>query len=246
MPFFALDTHAGAGRYRFDPTAEEGEWKEGVGRLLGASDKETPAIIGGYIDVVQNCLLRHQSYPGSPDIIRQSLRPCDRACLCELHPTDFDVLEGAFSHEKHFAVLKTDGFAAVKSHLPPKERRGCILIDPSYELDGDYGKTKDALAAAVRRFPAGVYIVWYPLLAHKRDHKDFPVTPDEFPNALCGIYAGEKLRVELITRQPGTAGLYGSGLVIYNPPWTLKAAMAEGLPYLARILAGSEGKWSLA
>jgi 23S rRNA (adenine2030-N6)-methyltransferase len=38
--------------------------------------------------------------------------------------------------------------------------------------------------------------------------------------------------------------MYGSGLVIYNPPWTLRRALEETLPFLASVLGGG-GDWRL-
>jgi 23S rRNA (adenine2030-N6)-methyltransferase len=39
--------------------------------------------------------------------------------------------------------------------------------------------------------------------------------------------------------------MYGSGLVIFNPPWTLKAELEAALPYLAGVLGGASGSWRL-
>jgi 23S rRNA (adenine2030-N6)-methyltransferase len=39
--------------------------------------------------------------------------------------------------------------------------------------------------------------------------------------------------------------MYGSGLVIFNPPWTLKTALEESLDDLTALLSGGRGDWYL-
>jgi 23S rRNA (adenine2030-N6)-methyltransferase len=39
--------------------------------------------------------------------------------------------------------------------------------------------------------------------------------------------------------------MYGSGLIIYNPPWTLRGALEESLPVLSSLLSEGDGNWKL-
>ena len=83
--------------------------------------------------------LRH--YPGSPWFARSCMRPQDRIWLHEMHPADYAALEKAFRDSPVPAsVADDDGFAALKSLLPPQPRRALIMIDPSYELKSDYAQ----------------------------------------------------------------------------------------------------------
>jgi 23S rRNA (adenine2030-N6)-methyltransferase len=181
-------------------------------------------------------------YAGSPALIRSLLGKQDRAVFFELHPADFALLAEEFGKDRRFPVRREDGLAGLKALLPPPQRRGCVFIDPSYELREDYAAVRDALRGALRRFAAGLYITWYPLLAGT----DKPEKPGrEFAAALLSLYPGNRCLVELRTAPIPERGMYGSGLVIFNPPWTLKAALEESLDGLTALLSGGRGDWYL-
>jgi 23S rRNA (adenine2030-N6)-methyltransferase len=202
-------------------------------------------------------------YPGSPGFIQKLLRPQDRAACFELHPADFVRLYEGFGKDSRFMVRREDGLAALKALLPPPSRRGCVFIDPSYEIKDDYRLVPKLLAEALGRFPQGMYIIWYPLLLSKAGAS--PVVRESLvlPEKLTALYGGNRCRIELRTgsgavrggaiydgvihsgdrEEEGAGALFGSGLVIYNPPWTLKAAMDEALPVLAECL-GCTGRMS--
>jgi 23S rRNA (adenine2030-N6)-methyltransferase len=204
-------------------------------------------------------------YPGSPALLQRLLRKQDRAVCFELHPTDFTVLEENFAADRRFRLLREDGFLGLKALLPPPSRRGGVFIDPPYEIKSDYTMVPEYLAEALRRFPTGLYITWYPLLGQRggAETDDGAVTVSGGEGAalretLFGLYDGNRCAVELRTARPpvlpsalptipGTASsrMYGSGLVIYNPPWTLRKALEESLPVLASILGGEQGEWEL-
>jgi 23S rRNA (adenine2030-N6)-methyltransferase len=185
-----------------------------------------------------------RQYPGSPELIRVLLRPQDRAVCFELHPEELRLLSGQLNNDRRFTVRGEDGLAGLKSLLPPPSRRGLVLIDPSYEEKEDYTNIPEILKQALRRFPGGMYIIWYPLLARHRE-------AEQFPEGLWGLSKGRRCRAELFTaprsRPPENSprGMYGSGLVIFNPPWTLRGALEETLPILAaRLGTGGDG-WKL-
>ena len=69
-------------------------------------------------------------------------------------------------------VRREDGLAALVHRLPPPERRGVVLIDPSYEIKSDYEAVVAALAQAHRRFATGVFLLWYPVIERDRDRSD--------------------------------------------------------------------------
>ncbi|MDR1127851.1 MAG: 23S rRNA (adenine(2030)-N(6))-methyltransferase RlmJ [Treponema sp.] len=264
-PFFAADTHAGAGIYALEAPArreETGrripgqEWVNGIGRLLDAAGRLKAAaaklpLLSRYLEAAAAALplggggsaaAAGPRYAGSPAIIRSLLGKQDRAVFFELHPADFALLAEEFGKDRRLAARREDGLVGLKALLPPRERRGCIFIDPSYELREDYGAVKAALAGALRRFSTGLYIVWYPLLAGT----DKPEMPGrEYAAGLLSLYPGNRCLVELCTGSAPERGMYGSGLVIFNPPWTLKAALGESMDTLAALLSGGRGSWSL-
>jgi 23S rRNA (adenine2030-N6)-methyltransferase len=161
------------------------------------------------------------------------LRPVDRLELAELHPTDHAALAGRFASAERVRVTREDGLALMVARMPPPERRGVVLIDPSYEVKTDYAAVVAALAKAHRRFAGGTYLLWYPVIERAR------VEGLLAGLVATGIRAQYRLELCLLADSPGR-GMTGSGLVVVNPPWTLPAAAALGLPWLAACL-GAEG-----
>jgi 23S rRNA (adenine2030-N6)-methyltransferase len=185
-----------------------------------------------YVDLVQLCNAKGHwdLYPGSPEIIRRSIRPDDRMRLFELHPTDFDILEEHFDKSKVAKVFKGDGFDGLKALLPPPTRRAVIFMDPPYEIKSDYQRVVASVAEGLRRFAEGVYIVWYPILT-RGDH----ISLIEELNAL----SDKTLNISMTVQEPDEQGfgMLGSGLFIINPPWTLAENMKSVMPYLTEKLA---------
>jgi 23S rRNA (adenine2030-N6)-methyltransferase len=241
-PFLYIDTHAGAGSYvlREGFAARNREWEQGITRLDGA-DTEAAALPALLARPANNSLVAGERarYPGSPAIAAELLRPGDRAACFELHPADFVLLKENLGGDKRFSLRNEDGLAGLKGLLPPPSRRGLILIDPAYEVQEEYEAVSAALREALRRFSSGLFIIWYPLL--KRTDKgdaDFARKLTEPPKAgFC--------RAELYFAPDHGGGMRGCGLVLFNPPWTLKPALEEGLPVLASILEGGKGSWEL-
>ncbi len=231
--FLYADTHAGAGCYDLKGTYADKtqEWYAGIGRLMGADGAEY-TLLQSYLSLVRDL----PYYPGSPALARRVLRDQDRMVCYEKHLADFAALSAFLSQRRGAEVRNADGFSGLKSLLPPPTRRACVLIDPSYELQDDYKMAEIAVRDALKRFSAGIYLVWYPLL-RRGD------AGTELRDALMGAYTGRCCVAELVTEDKTKlsdtkrGGLYGSGLLIYNPPWTLKPALEEALPFLAARLS---------
>lgn len=232
-PLWFVDTHAGAGVYLLDsPFAQKnGEFKEGIGRLWERRD--LPRIIAAYLAQVRRLnpdgALRE--YPGSPQIAEQMLRKQDRLQLFELHTTESKVLQKYFADAgRRVSVQASDGFAGLKSVLPPASRRSLILIDPSYEDKADYGKVLASMHDALKRFPTGVYAVWYPLVQRQE--------AQDLPSQLKQLSQGDWLNVSLTVKAPAEAGvgLHGSGMFIFNQPWTLESTLRPEMPLLVKLL----------
>jgi len=228
-----IDTHAGIGRYELNPNppAGQAEWLDGIARLW--DDHAVPAPLGPYLDRVRalNPDGRLRRYPGSPRLAADLLRPGDRAWLFEMLGKDFRALQECFRNDPRVRCTEGDGFTALKSLLPPEPRRGLVCIDPSYELRTDYQRLPETLADALRRFASGCYLVWYPIVQRAEAL--------DLPGNLLRLQAARWLRVELRVKAPPAAGygLYGSGLFVINPPWTLPGVLQEVLPWLTDRLA---------
>jgi 23S rRNA (adenine2030-N6)-methyltransferase len=233
--FRVIDTHAGIGRY--DLTSEEAqrspEWREGIARLL---ERELPAdaaaLARPYLDVVrgENPDGALKAYPGSPLLVRKLLRSQDRLFAMELHPEDAKALSALFAGDVQTRVIALDGWLALGSQLPPKEKRGLVLIDPPFEEEDEFERLVAGLAKAHKRFPQGVYALWYPL----KDQKE----RDGFIGALKETGIPKMQRAELMVRTPAhPPRLFGTGMIIVNPPFTLEGELKTLLPALAPILA---------
>lgn len=232
-PFWVIDTHAGGGEYRLDSgyADKSREYESGVGRLWDRHD--LPPAAAAYIEAVRKLnpdgVLRR--YPGSPRIALQYLREHDRLRLFELHPSEIRLLREQFDGtDRRVLVREDDGFAALKSVLPPPPRRGLILIDPSYEDKNDYRAVLAALREALARFATGTYAIWYPQVQRRE--------ADRLPENLRALAPGAWLDVSLTVGRPAEdgLGLHGSGMFILNPPWTLEAVLRETMPTLRALL----------
>lgn len=237
-PFCYIDTHAGAGCYDLqgESSRKLGEYRDGIGRLWSCSD--LPPAVADYVDQIR-CFQGDnelKSYPGSPLLASTLLRPEDRLRLFELHSTEIKHLAANFRDSgRRIQVNAGDGFAGLKSLLPPPQRRGLILIDPSYETRNDYLNVTKALEDAIKRFATGTYALWYPRLARSESR--------QLPSKLKSLPAPSWLHVALDVRKAPSdgIGMYGSGMFLINPPWTLAETLKHALPWLTQVLAQDGG-----
>jgi 23S rRNA (adenine2030-N6)-methyltransferase len=242
--FRVIDIHAGAGRYDlFGPQAtRSGEWRDGIGRLFarpGAAARKidaAQALLAPYLDTVASLnpggTLR--AYPGSPVIVQALLRRQDRLIACELEPKVAAALKTELGGDARAKVLAIDGWIALFANIPPKERRGLVLIDPPYEESRDFDRLSDALAQAHRKWPSGLYVLWYPIKTRE--------APDALARRLRRLNVPKILRCELSVAPPrADAALTGSGLIIVNPHFPLERELQKLLPALAGSLAATGG-----
>jgi 23S rRNA (adenine2030-N6)-methyltransferase len=232
--FMVLDTHAGVGRYDLGGVEAErtGEWRDGIGRLLAARDAglSMPETIGDYLGLVDSLGL----YPGSPALIEALLRPEDRLVCCELHPEDHAALRALMRGEAQVSTHLRDGYEAMRAFLPPRERRGLVLIDPPHEAPDEFARLTDALRQGCSRFPSGVFAAWYPI-KHRAPARAFHAAVAE-----AGIR--DVVAAELLLREPiDPERLNGCGLLVVNPPWRFMEEVEPILATLAAIFAADEG-----
>jgi 23S rRNA (adenine2030-N6)-methyltransferase len=238
-PFRVIDTHAGAGRYDLlGPEASKtGEWRDGIGRIFAAHfPPAVTKIIEPYLNAVRavNTTDELKVYPGSSLIARMIMRPEDVLVANELNAEEYGRLKRAFGRTKNTTILNIDARHAVKSLLPPKERRGVILIDPPFEVKSEFDDLAVAVKEAMARFSAGVYLVWYPL-------KD-EVAADRFVAEATRDSSLEFLDVRFSVCAPFPGlGLTAAGLLVLNPPYLLRAELETLLPYLKDVLSEGTG-----
>lgn len=238
--FFYLDTHSGVGRYSlFSAEAEKtGEYLEGIARLW--ERKDLPEEILLYINEIKKINRgKLKFYAGSPLLAVQQLREQDRALLTELHPNDFPLLRQEFAKYPNVVTKRENGFQQLKAALPPKEKRGLILIDPPYELKEDYELVVKAIQDGYKRFATGVYAIWYPVVLRQHTKR--------IVRGLIETGIRKILQIELSVRPDSDQrGMTASGMIVINPPWQLESQMKNILPYLTEVLVpDGVGGWSV-
>ena len=235
-PFVYHDTHSGVGRYDLQDERSEktGEFKQGIARIWSRDD--IPHDIAAYIDTIKalnnNDELRY--YPGSPKVARAQIRAQDRMVLTELHPSDFPLLLQEFRGDRQVKMYQEDAFARLKASLPPKERRGVVLIDPPYELKHEYQDVVKAIKQSYQRWATGTYAIWYPVVYRE--------TIDNMIAGLKDLDIRNILQIELGV-EPDTEerGMTASGMIVINPPWKLASQMEQILPWLQQAIAPNHG-----
>jgi 23S rRNA (adenine2030-N6)-methyltransferase len=241
--FRVIDTHAGAGRYDLasEQATRTGEWRDGIGRLWAAElSDDIRGLLTPYLAAVaaanRGGALRH--YPGSPLLALSLMRPQDRLVACELEPGAAAALAANLRRDARARAVAIDGWTALNAYVPPKERRGLVVIDPPYEDKHEFARLADALVGAQRKWATGIYLVWYPI-------KD-RAGPDRLAAVLrrsAGTKGSQKaMRVELERASAeGREGLAGAGLIIINPPWRLADELGRILPALRTVLGPPAG-----
>ncbi|MBN9583126.1 MAG: 23S rRNA (adenine(2030)-N(6))-methyltransferase RlmJ [Afipia sp.] len=246
--FRVIDTHAGAGLYDLtgDEATRGGEWRTGIARLMQARfSDEVRALVAPYLDIVRafNPGRDLVAYPGSPLIARALLRPQDSLVACELEPKARRQLIDALRRDEQARVVDLDGWMALTAFVPPKERRGLVVIDPPFESRAEFERLASGFAAAHAKWPTGVYLLWYPLKERRAAE-----TLAARVAAVANVGGEAKcLRVEFsVAPQTPEAGLVSAGLLIVNPPWTLAGEMKAILHQLEKPLGlGGAGRFRI-
>ena len=235
-PFVYHDTHSGVGRYDLTHEWSEktGEYKQGIEKVW--QNQALHDLIPSYFEAISVLndgeALRY--YPGSPRVARAHLREQDRMVLTELHPSDHPLLEQEFHRDMQVRIFKEDGFARLKASLPPKERRGLVLIDPPYELAKEYKDVVRAISASHKRWATGIYAIWYPVV-NRCDIEDMV-------EGLTALGIRKILQIELgVSPDSDERGMTASGMIVINPPWKLEVQAKEILPILQQAIAPVTG-----
>ena len=250
-PFCFVDSHAGRGIYDLKSAEAEktGEAAQGIQKLLGA--QKAPAPVREYLDLVAATFdpraraepsggARRQDlsatglrwYPGSAALARALLREQDRAILLELHPQEQVALRTTLGRDRRIAIHDRDCFEGLPALLPPPIRRGLALIDPSYEEKDEYLRIAALLSQALPRWPNGIFLLWYPLLADERHRA--------LERALAEL-ALPKTVVSEFRFSTTAVGLQGSALVIVNAPWQFADEFAAAMDPVCSALSPDRG-----
>jgi 23S rRNA (adenine2030-N6)-methyltransferase len=236
-PFIGFDLYAGRGRYTLSGSQAQktGEYIHGIGKLWPNESRiPWPDALNHYRQTLQ--LLNHnnvlQFYPGSPTLIHSALRDNDQLQVCELHPAELDALKSWQPHHPKAQIHERNAHEALSALLPPKIKRGVVLIDPSYDIKNEYLDVAHSVIEATKKWPQGIYMIWYPLLAAERH--------EEMIKRLLQRCKLPMLRSELQIRHNNPegeygGGMYGSGMLIINPPWQIDNQIKTISPWLEQL-----------
>lgn len=227
-----IDTHAGAGGYSLKSAdaQKNAEFETGISKLMEKDDLPEP--IQAYVNLVKSFSNsdKVKYYPGSPSLAAKLLRDNDQLYLHELHPADLKSLRYNFRSDRRTKLFDTDGYEGLIAAVPPPQRRGMVLIDPPYEIKTDYQKTVKSVIKAHKRFATGTYAIWYPVVERYR------IREMEDQLVASGI---RNIQLFELAMEPDSDqfGMTATGMILINPPWTLKAEMDACLPYLVKTLS---------
>ena len=241
-PFFVIDTHSGTGKY--DLTSElankTSEYKDGILKILSVYNINP--LFREYINLIKKINQFNKEdgikyYAGSPHVIKNYLRPQDKAILCELHPQDFLILKRNFAGNKQITTLNQDGYSLLKSHLPHLIKRGLVLIDPPFEKENgredDFLQIIKYLSEAYKRFATGTYLIWYPIVDEK--------SVSNFWQKIKNLGIKKILLAEIIIDNNIKDGFKGCGMIIINPPYQLDEELSLSLPLILNYLEKVNG-----
>ena len=243
-PFFYLDTHAGVGAFSLTmgESQKTQEYLNGIQPLWQLSteqQKKLPKMAVEYLNLIQqfNSSEKLITYPGSPWFATEIMRDFDRINLFELHTREFQTLLKNIRGDRRIKAFQSDGFHACLSQLPPKEKRGYILMDPPYEVKKDYQTAVESIIQAHKKFATGTYALWYPVVDRYRINR----LEKQFKDS--GIRNIQQF--ELGIRHDTEQGMTASGMIVINPPWTLMKSAQESLPVLAKLLDKNTGFYKI-
>ncbi len=242
--FRVVDSHAGIGLYDLASplAAKTGEWEQGIGKLLGPDLAPVPmsgklaTALAPYFAAIRavNPEGRLRYYPGSPMVARMLMREVDRLTAVELNSDDAKLLVARFAGDIQVKAIELDGYLALGSFVPPKERRGLVLVDPPYEEPNEFRTLADGFLKAHERWPTGMYALWYPV-------KD-PGAVKNFLKRLQESGVQRLLGTEFWIRDRATPDTFnGTGLVLCNPPWKLEDTLETLLAGLVPLLGVDSG-----
>jgi 23S rRNA (adenine2030-N6)-methyltransferase len=229
--FRVIDTHAGSGRTNLEgPEATRGgEWQGGIGRIWGQDfGPSVEPLLAPYREALHafNPEGSLKSYPGSPLLIRHFLRPQDRLIACEFESGATQALARNLRGDPRVKAIAIDGWTALTAYVPPKERRGLLLIDPPFEERDELSRLADAIAAAHAKWRSGMMLAWYPI----KDLREIAA----FIRTMSKYTIENSLRIELVCEDGAAEGLRGSGMIAVHPPFTLASDAKILLPALAK------------
>ncbi|OGT42823.1 MAG: hypothetical protein A3F42_01790 [Gammaproteobacteria bacterium RIFCSPHIGHO2_12_FULL_37_34] len=236
-PFCYIDTHAGSAYHDLfsEFAVKNKEYLNGIEKII--QQEQPPAYIKRYLDCIHqiNSQLAHTNYsslryyPGSSMIAHYFMRPQDRIIACEHNPPVYQSLKLAWINYKQVSIHHMDGYLALKAFTPPREQRGLVLIDPSFEHPDEFKHIALALPSVFKRWRNAMVMIWYPI------KEKFQV--ERFHRTIRQLIKQPILVNELSIFPDLHQHLNGCGIIVINPPWKLDQSLNKIYSWLWKTLS---------
>lgn len=258
-PYTFFDTHAGSGLYDLldNRSQKTGEGKNGILRFLKTCEsKNLSDSVKFYVETIKPYADKN-FYPGSPEIEKNLLLKDSILVLNELHPKEIENLKKNIHQtnfiksefQKNIQIHNRDAWEMILALTPPKIKRGGILIDPSYEEKIDYENAAKTVCEVHKKWPAGIIILWYPLIFCKKyeiENMIFKIknfTKNQNSNTeiiqLELKVNDENSHKETLLSENNSQNpprLYGSGILVINATWKLIQEAKTDVEFLEDVL----------
>lgn len=153
------------------------------------------------------------------------LRPQDRMFANELHPEDVETLKTNLPRKRNIHVTHLDAYECIRANIPPKEKRGVILIDPPFEKKDEFETLIKQMGEWKRRFAGGVFMLWYPIKPH--------LMVEEMKEAAVELGIRRTWCAETLQYPRNQSDCFnGCGLIVWNAPYLIPERFTALLPLL--------------
>jgi 23S rRNA (adenine2030-N6)-methyltransferase len=237
-PYTLFDTHAGEAIYEKNDISRR-EIDTGIERIVETANDTLLQRYKGLLSEYNDANM----LPGSPALASQLMRQQDEMHCIELHPQAARALKRfANQSQANIHCHIRDAFEGLKGLIPPKVKRGAILIDPPYEQISEYKDVKIALKNVIQKWPTAQIMIWLPLLGKRAQEK--AKAADKLISTVSGLDMETSLASLTIEDKDNAEGMYGSAVLYVNPHWTFAETLSKTLPVVAKQL-GENCEWSV-
>jgi len=166
-----IETHSGRGRYILNSkeAIKTKDFMSGIGLLQKGLDvassfpfKVSKDFLAG-IKEFNNGVIGNV-YPGSPLFAHRMIGHYSQCYFFEKHPQEFKALEQLFKKKPNSHCLFQDGYSGALDLSLSTDVQPVVLIDPSYEVKGEYGDVALFTQAFLKKHPNAIIMIWIPML----------------------------------------------------------------------------------
>ena len=234
-----VETHAAAGFYRLHPN---GEWTEGVGRLITRAPESLPSYTRALLHEPPMSRFRQKDgayshYPGSPLLVLSRMGPDDRLVAVEIEEEPRQELTRRLGDDARVTILGGDGLTVAVQVLRETSGPALVHIDPAYADKKEWDVVADAMVAMHAANPEAWLLLWYPFKGFSRP----PALQRRLTQAGVAWQAWDLVTSPAEERRNR---LHGSGMLLVGGTPELAGTIAREAALLGPLLSFS-GEWWL-